>query len=381
MNKKLLTGCMIPVCIILFCACTQNQSSLVSGLNSTNFKAEKDGQKTGLYVLKNDKGMEVCVTNFGGRVVSIMVPDKEGVLRDVVLGFDNVADYMEIPSDFGASIGRFANRIAQGRFTLDGMVYELPKNNFGHCLHGGPNGWQYKIYEVENVTDNSITLVMHSPDRDESFPGKVTAKVTYNVTTDNALEIAYQAITDQPTVINMTNHSYFNLSGNPGNTILDHILHINAECFTPVGRTLIPTGEMIPVADTPMDFSVPKAIGADIDNIEYVQIRFGNGYDHNWVLESKGNMEIVAASLYSPESGIKMEVFTDEPGIQVYSGNFLNGTVTGKHGITYQQRAAVCLETQHYPDSPNRPEWPTVVLRPGEEYSSHCTYKFSTVTL
>jgi len=350
-------------------------------LYPNNFKAEKDGQKTGLYILKNDKGMEVCVTNFGGRVVSIMVPDKEGVLRDVVLGFDNVADYMEIPSDFGASIGRFANRIAQGRFTLDGTVYELPKNNFGHCLHGGPNGWQYKIYEVENVTDNSITLVMHSPDRDESFPGKVTAKVTYNVTTDNALEIAYQAITDQPTVINMTNHSYFNLSGNPGNTILDHILHINAECFTPVGRTLIPTGEMIPVADTPMDFSVPKAIGADIDNIEYVQIRFGNGYDHNWVLESKGNMEIVAASLYSPESGIKMEVFTDEPGIQVYSGNFLNGTVTGKHGITYQQRAAVCLETQHYPDSPNRPEWPTVVLRPGEEYSSHCTYKFTTVTL
>jgi len=381
MNKKLLTGCVTLMCMFLFCACTETTSSTVSGLYPNNFKAEKDGQKTGLYILKNDKGMEVCVTNFGGRVVSIMVPDKEGVLRDVVLGFDNVADYMEIPSDFGASIGRFANRIAQGRFTLDGTVYELPKNNFGHCLHGGPNGWQYKIYEVENVTDNSITLVMHSPDRDESFPGKVTAKVTYNVTTDNALEIAYQAITDQPTVINMTNHSYFNLSGNPGNTILDHILHINAECFTPVGRTLIPTGEMIPVADTPMDFSVPKAIGADIDNIEYVQIRFGNGYDHNWVLESKGNMEIVAASLYSPESGIKMEVFTDEPGIQVYSGNFLNGTVTGKHGITYQQRAAVCLETQHYPDSPNRPEWPTVVLRPGEEYSSHCTYKFSTVTL
>jgi len=381
MNKKLLTGCMIPVCIILFCACTQNQSSLVSGLNSTNFKAEKDGQKTGLYVLKNDKGMEVCVTNFGGRVVSIMVPDKEGVLRDVVLGFDNVADYMEIPSDFGASIGRFANRIAQGRFTLDGTVYELPKNNFGHCLHGGPNGWQYQIYEVENVTDNSITLVMHSPDGDESFPGKVTAKVTYTVNADNALEIAYEATTDKPTVINMTNHSYFNLSGNPGNTILDHILYVNAECFTPVGRTLIPTGEMIPVADTPMDFSVPKAIGADINNTEYEQIRFGNGYDHNWVLETKGNMEVVAATLYSPESGIKMDVYTDEPGIQVYSGNFLNGTVKGKNGITYQQRAAVCLETQHYPDSPNRPEWPTVVLRPGEEYSSHCTYKFSSVTL
>jgi aldose 1-epimerase len=222
---------------------------------------------------------------------------------------------------------------------------------------------------------------MHSPDGDESFPGKVTAKVTYTVNADNALEIAYEATTDKPTVINMTNHSYFNLSGNPGNTILDHILYVNAECFTPVGRTLIPTGEMIPVADTPMDFSVPKAIGADINNTEYEQIRFGNGYDHNWVLETKGNMEVVAATLYSPESGIKMDVYTDEPGIQVYSGNFLNGTVKGKNGITYQQRAAVCLETQHYPDSPNRPEWPTVVLRPGEEYSSHCTYKFSSVTL
>lgn len=345
-----------------------------------NFNAEKDGQKTGLYILKNDKGIEVCVTNFGGRVVSIMVPDKEGVLRDVVLGFDNVADYMEIPSDFGASIGRFANRIAQGRFILDGTVYELPKNNFGHCLHGGPNGWQYKIYEVEKVTENSITLVMNSPDGDESFPGNLTAKVTYTVTPENALEIDYRATSDQPTIINMTNHSYFNLSGNPLNPVIDHVLYINASCYTPVGRTLIPTGEMLTVAATPMDFTIPKAIGTDIDNTEYEQIMFGNGYDHNWVLDTKGDKSVVAATLYSPVSGIKMDVYTDEPGIQVYSGNFLNGTVKGKNGITYQRRAAVCLETQHYPDSPNRPEWPTVVLRPGETYNSHCTYKFSTVT-
>jgi len=380
MNKKLLTGCVTLWCMLIFCACTNTPSSSVSGLDPINFKAEKDGQKTGLYILKNSLGMEVCVTNFGGRVVSVMVPDKEGTLRDVVLGFDNVADYMEIPSDFGASIGRFANRIAQGRFTLDGKVFELPKNNFGHCLHGGPNGWQYKVYEVEKVTENSITLVMNSPDQDESFPGNLTAKVTYSVTTNNALEIEYQATTDQPTVINMTNHSYFNLSGNPEDSILDHILYVNAACFTPVGRTLIPTGEMVPVAGTPMDFTVPNAIGAGIDSTEYEQIRFGNGYDHNWVLDTKGDMGIVAASLFSPESGIKMDVYTDEPGIQVYSGNFLNGTVKGKHGITYQRRAAVCLETQHYPDSPNRPEWPTVVLRPGETYKSHCTYKFSTVT-
>jgi len=349
-------------------------------LYPNNFNAEKDGQKTGLYILKNDKGIEVCVTNFGGRVVSIMVPDKEGVLRDVVLGFDNVADYMEIPSDFGASIGRFANRIAQGRFILDGTVYELPKNNFGHCLHGGPNGWQYKIYEVEKVTENSITLVMNSPDGDESFPGNLTAKVTYTVTPENALEIDYRATSDQPTIINMTNHSYFNLSGNPLNPVIDHVLYINASCYTPVGRTLIPTGEMLTVAGTPMDFTIPKAIGTDIDNTEYEQIMFGNGYDHNWVLDTKGDKSVVAATLYSPVSGIKMDVYTDEPGIQVYSGNFLNGTVKGKNGITYQRRAAVCLETQHYPDSPNRPEWPTVVLRPGETYNSHCTYKFSTVT-
>lgn len=380
MNKRLLSGCLAFVCIYHFCACTQSTSSTVSGLYPKNFKAEKHGQKTGLYILKNDQGMEVCVTNYGGRVVSIMVPDNEGVLRDVVLGFDNVTDYMNIPSDFGASIGRFANRIAQGRFTLDGTVYELPKNNFGHCLHGGPNGWQYKIYDVEKVTDNSITLVMHSPDGDESFPGTLTVKVTYCVTSEDALDIEYHATTDQPTVINMTNHSYFNLSGNPANKILDHVLYVNAECFTPVGRTLIPTGEMVPVAGTPMDFTVPKAIGADIDNTEYEQIRFGNGYDHNWVLDTGGDRGIVAATLFSPESGIKMDVYTNEPGIQVYSGNFLNGTVAGKQGIIYQQRAAICLETQHYPDSPNRPEWPTVVLRPGETYESHCTYKFSTVT-
>jgi len=364
----------------LFCACTQVPSLSLSGLNPASFKAEKDGQQTALFILKNDQGMEVCVTNFGGRVVSIMVPDKAGTLRDVVLGFDNVNDYMQIPSDFGASIGRYANRIDQGRFTLEGTDYELPKNNFGHCLHGGPNGWQYKVYEMENLTRESVTLVMHSPDGDESFPGNVTARVTYTVTPDNALEIAYQATTDKPTVINMTNHSYFNLSGNPANSILDHILYVNAQYFTPVGRTLIPTGQMAPVAGTPMDFTVPEAIGKDIDSTGHEQISFGNGFDHNWVLDTRGDRNVVAATLISPVSGIKLDVYTGEPGLQVYSGNFLDGTVTGKKGIVYQKRAAVCLETQHYPDSPNRSEWPSTALRPGETYTSHCTYKFSTIT-
>ncbi|OQB67864.1 MAG: Aldose 1-epimerase precursor [Bacteroidetes bacterium ADurb.Bin139] len=380
MNKKRLPVCVTMVCMSLFCACTQVPSLSLSGLNPASFKAEKDGQQTALFILKNDQGMEVCVTNFGGRVVSIMVPDKAGTLRDVVLGFDNVNDYMQIPSDFGASIGRYANRIDQGRFTLEGTDYELPKNNFGHCLHGGPNGWQYKVYEMENLTRESVTLVMHSPDGDESFPGNVTARVTYTVTPDNALEIAYQATTDKPTVINMTNHSYFNLSGNPANSILDHILYVNAQYFTPVGRTLIPTGQMAPVAGTPMDFTVPEAIGKDIDSTGHEQISFGNGFDHNWVLDTRGDRNVVAATLISPVSGIKLDVYTGEPGLQVYSGNFLDGTVTGKKGIVYQKRAAVCLETQHYPDSPNRSEWPSTALRPGETYTSHCTYKFSTIT-
>ena len=380
MKRILFTGCVTLVCMFIFCACSQTPSSSVSGLYPNDFKAEKDGQQTGLYILKNSLGMEVCITNFGGRVVSIMVPDREDKLRDVVLGFSNATDYMEIPSDFGASIGRYANRIGQGLFTLDSTDYQLPKNNFGHCLHGGPKGWQYKIYEVEKVSDNSITLVRNSPDGDESFPGNVTAKVTFTVTTDNALEIAYQATTDKPTVINMTNHSYFNLSGDAANSILDHVLYVNAQYFTPVGRTLIPTGEIVPVAGTPMDFTIPKVIGKDIDSTGYEQIRFGNGYDHNWILDTKGDMGAVAATLFSPESGIKLDVYTDEPGIQVYSGNFLDGKVTGKNGIVYQKRAAICLETQHYPDSPNKPEWPTTVLRPGETYTSHCTYKFSTIT-
>ena len=380
MKRILVTGCVTLVCMFIFCACSQTPSSSVSGLYPNDFKAEKDGQQTGLYILKNSLGMEVCITNFGGRVVSIMVPDREDKLRDVVLGFSNATDYMEIPSDFGASIGRYANRIGQGLFTLDSTDYQLPKNNFGHCLHGGPKGWQYKIYEVEKVSDNSITLVRNSPDGDESFPGNVTAKVTFTVTTDNALEIAYQATTDKPTVINMTNHSYFNLSGDAANSILDHVLYVNAQYFTPVGRTLIPTGEIVPVAGTPMDFTIPKVIGKDIDSTGYEQIRFGNGYDHNWILDTKGDMGAVAATLFSPESGIKLDVYTDEPGIQVYSGNFLDGKVTGKNGIVYQKRAAVCLETQHYPDSPNKQEWPTTALRPGETYTSHCTYKFSTIT-
>lgn len=361
---------------LLLTACGGNEQPTLSGLVPSDFQTKIGEQTTELYTLTNEAGMEVCVTPFGGRVVSVMVPDRDGVMRDVVLGFDKIADYQNIPSDFGAAIGRYANRIANGRFMLDEIEYQLPQNNFGHCLHGGPNGWQYKLYEVEQVTPNSLTLVMHSPDGDELFPGNVVAKVTYTVTAENALDIAYEATTDDPTIINLTNHSYFNLAGDPSQTILEDVLMINADHFTPVDATYMTTGEIAPVEGTPMDFRQPKAIGKEITNFDYEQLKNGNGYDHNWVLNTAGDVTTPAVVLYSPASGIELTVYTSEPGIQVYTGNFLDGTVTGKKGITYNQRAALCLETQKYPDTPNKPEWPSCVLRPGETYTSRCIYQF-----
>ena len=257
------------------------------------------------------------------------------------------------------------------------MEYQLPKNNFGHCLHGGPTGWQYQIYKVVEADTKHIKLLRESPDGDNNFPGNVKAYVTYTLTDNNAIDIAYEATTDAPTVINMTNHSYFNLSGDPaGHRITEDTLWINASHFTPVDSTYMTSGEIWPVAGTPFDFTTPKLIGQDI-NADCEQIRNGNGYDHNWCLDTKGDIREVACELYCPLTGIDLKVYTDEPGIQVYSGNFLDGTVTGKKGIVYQQRSAICLETQHYPDSPNKPQWPSVVLRPGETYTSHCIFAFS----
>ena len=363
----------------LLASCSQQpQSNLtVSGLDPENFVSEVNGKPTSLFTLKNANGMEVCVTNFGGRIVSIMVPDKNGTLRDVVLGFDSVADYINKPSDFGAAIGRYANRINKGILVIDGDSIQLPTNNFGHCLHGGPKGWQYQVYEGQQVNDSVITMTMHSPDGDEDFPGAVTATVTYTLTSDNALDIKYEATTDKKTVINMTNHSYFNLSGDPSQPATDHILYVNADTYTPVDSTYMTTGEILPVKDTPMDFTTPKTVGQDIDKFEFEQVKNGNGYDHNWVLNTNGDITQLAAKLTSPTSGISLEVYTNEPGIQVYSGNFLDGTLSGKKGIIYNQRASVCLETQHYPDSPNKPEWPSVILEPGQTYESECIFKFT----
>ena len=363
----------------LLASCSQQpQSNLtVSGLDPENFVSEVNGKPTSLFTIKNANGVEVCITNFGGRIVSIMVPDKHDSLRDVVLGFDSIADYINKPSDFGAAIGRYANRINKGILVIDGDSIQLPTNNFGHCLHGGPKGWQYQVYEGQQVNDSVITMTMHSPDGDEDFPGAVTATVTYTLTSDNALDIKYEATTDKKTVINMTNHSYFNLSGDPSQPATDHILYVNADTYTPVDSTYMTTGEILPVKDTPMDFTTPKAVGQDIDKFEFEQVKNGNGYDHNWVLNTNGDITQLAAKLTSPTSGISLEVYTNEPGIQVYSGNFLDGTLSGKKGIIYNQRASVCLETQHYPDSPNKPEWPSVILEPGQTYESECIFKFT----
>lgn len=384
--KRFSSISVLPLTLALLCACGKGESTDVtaSGLDPKNFETVVNGDSTALYKLVNSKGMEVCITNYGGRVVSILVPDAEGNMKDVVLGFDSVQAYFpqNNKTDFGAAIGRYANRINQGRFVLDGDTIQLPKNNFGHCLHGGTEmgdlGWQYRVYKAYQPNDSTLELTMLSPDGDNNFPGGVTAKVTYSLTSDNALDIDYTATTDKPTIINMTNHSYFNLSGDPQKSILDETLWLAASNFTPVDSTYMTTGEILPVVGTPMDFTKGKTIGKEIDDFSFVQLKNGNGYDHNFVLDTNGNISEVAARLSDPDSGIVLEVYTNEPGIQIYTGNFLDGTVTGKKGVKYEKRHGICLETQHYPDSPNKPQWPSVVLRPGDNYNSRCIFKFST---
>ena len=375
--KKTLGAIGMSLAILTACAPQQKENLTLSGLNPAKFETLVDGNKAvKLYTLKNAAGMEVCITNFGGRLVSIMVPDKDGKMTDVLLGFDNVSDYQNISNDFGASIGRYANRINQGKITIDGVEYQLPQNNYGHCLHGGPDGWQYKVYEAKQLNDNQLELVLNSPDGDSNFPGNVVAKVVYTLTEDNAVDIKYEATTDKKTVINMTNHAYFNLNGDPSVNSMNQILYIASDSITPVDSTFMTTGEMMSVAGTPFDFNTPKAIEQDVTNFDNEQIKFGKGFDHNWVLNTKGDINKLAARLTSPITGITLEVYTNEPGVQVYTGNFLDGTVTGKKGIAYPQRASVCLETQHYPDTPNKAHWPSALLEPGQTYRSQCIYKF-----
>ena len=361
------------------CSCnSQTKTALTqSGLDSQKFEATVDGRQTHLYTLTNKNNMEVCITNFGGRIVSVVLPDKDGVPRDVVLAFDNIDDYQNNASDFGASIGRYANRIAGAKFELDGTTYDLPANDGSNSLHGGPKGWQYKVFEGKQLSEQQVQLSLLSPDGDMNFPGNLQVQVTFTLTDDNSIDIKYSATTDKKTVINMTNHSYFNLSGDPTKDVTDHLLYVNADNFTPVNAKLIPLGNIDSVIGTPMDFTSPKPIGQDINQTDFEQIKLGNGFDHNWVLNTNGDIKQLAAKASCPTTGISVEVYTNEPGIQVYTGNFLNGRVNGKHGIAYNRRTAVCLETQHYPDSPNQPQFPSVVLEPGQTYQSECIYKFT----
>lgn len=365
--------------LLASCSGKSEPTLTASGLNPDKFNSEINGKTTALYTLANANGMEACITNYGGRIVSLMVPGADGTLRDVVLGFDSIAAYFpeNNETDFCAAIGRYANRIDHGRLVIDGDTVQLPVNNFGHCLHGGPTGWQYQVYEAVQPDDSTLVLTMHSPDGDNNFPGNVTATVTYTLTSDNRLDIAYEATTDAPTVVNMTNHAYFCLSGDPEATVADDVLQINAAAYTPVDTTYMTTGEILPVAGTPMDFTSPKPVGRDYTAFDFEQIKNGNGFDHNWVLATGGDINLPAAVLTSPASGITLTVYTSEPGIQFYSGNFLDGTIRGKGGKQYVQHAGLCLETQHYPDSPNKPEWPSTLLRPGERYSSHTIFAFS----
>ncbi len=369
--------CVWGVAALLMAACTPKaEKATESGLLQSKFQTEVDGKKTDLFTLRNKDNMEVCITNFGGRIVSVMVPDKDGQMRDVVLGFDSIQDYISKPSDFGASIGRYANRINQGKFTLDGVEYQLPRNNYGHCLHGGPQGFQYRVFDAVQSNPQEVELTYVAKDGEEGFPGNITCKVLMKLTDDNAIDIRYEAETDKPTIVNMTNHSYFNLDGDAGSNA-DHLLTVDADYYTPVDSTFMTTGEIASVEGTPMDFRTPTPVGARINDYAFVQLKNGNGYDHNWILNTKGDINRKAASLKSPKTGIVLDVYTNEPGVQVYAGNFLDGSLTGKKGITYNQRASVCLETQKYPDTPNKPEWPSAVLRPGEKYMSQCIFKFS----
>ncbi|HOG05346.1 MAG TPA: aldose epimerase family protein [Paludibacter sp.] len=357
-------------------ACKESKEVTRSGLDPAAFEKLIDGKPNQLYVLENTNGMEVCVTNFGARIVSILVPDKNGEMRDVVLGFDNIDDFLSHKTDFGAAIGRYGNRIADGKFTLDGVDYQLTINNEPNSLHGGITGFQYQMFDIEQVDATTLACTFFSPDGDNGYPGNLQVKVIYTLTDDNAIDIAYEAETDQATVINLTNHSYFNLSGDPQQNVLDHVVYMNSDRYTPVNEFMIPTGEIVCVENTPMDFRTPYAIGERID-ADYGQLTLAGGYDHNWIFTAPSNIEVLACQATCPQTGITLDVYTDEPAVQFYTGNFLDGTVTGKNAIVYNIRTGFCLETQHYPDSPNQPEFPSTVLRPGETYTSRCIYKFS----
>lgn len=374
------TYSLLLVALMLSCNRPQPTRITSSGLDPRAFQQRVGGKLTDLFVLRNANDAEACITNYGGRIVSLSVPDARGQLRDVVLGFDSLSEYTAGPSSFGATIGRFANRISHGKFVLDGDTIRLDVNSGEHSIHGGKQGWQYQVFEASQLSDSTLSLSYVSPDGEGGFPGTVTVQVNFRLAHDNALHIEYQAETDRKTVINMTNHSFFNLSGDASRTVLDHVLYVRASHFTPLTATSVPTGETWPVRGTPFDFTQPIAIGTAMQRDSlHEQLQGAHGFDHNFILDTQGDAKELAASLYSPSSGIRMEVFTNEPGLQVYTGNMLDGSRIGKGQIPLHKQTAICLETQHFPDSPNRPDWPSTVLEPGQRYRSLCTYRFSVV--
>jgi aldose 1-epimerase len=345
-------------------------------IGKADFGKTKDGKNVEIYTLTNSRGSEAKIITYGGIVVSLKVPDKQGKLGDVVLGFDTLADYENHSPYFGALIGRYGNRIAKGKFMLDGHEYKLATNNGENHLHGGVKGFDKVVWTAKPSTDKhgaNLELTYLSVDGEEGHPGNLNVQVVYTLTEDNKLQIVYSATTDKPTVVNLTHHSYFNLAG--AGDVLDHRLTLNADRYTPTDSGSIPSGELAAVKGTPFDFTTETAIGARIGP-ENEQLKFGRGYDHNWVLARKGKGAELAARVYEPTSGRVIEVFTTEPGIQFYSGNFLDGT-PGKGGKPYPIRSGLCLETQHFPDSPNHANFPSTVLRPGQKYSQTTIYAFS----
>lgn len=340
---------------------------------------EVDGEQAYLYTLTNTNGAQMKITNYGARMTGLTIPDAQGRLTDVVLGFDNLQDYLDNHTYFGAIVGRYGNRIAEGKFSLDGREYSLVRNNGENHLHGGAKGFDQRVWSGEPYTTAdgaSVRLNYVSADGESGYPGTLDVAVTYTLTNDNNVVIDIEATTDEPTVVNLTNHNYWNLNGAKADA-LGHELMIDASGFTPIDDEWIPTGEIRSVEGTPFDFTAPTDIGARIDN-DNQQLANGQGYDHNYVLNSGGGSMAHAATMYSPMSGIEMKIFTDQPGLQLYSGNFLDGSLTGKDGVTYEQYYAISLETQHFPDSPNNPNFPSTVLRPGEKYDTTSVFEFDT---
>lgn len=388
-NTRKLSAGLLMIGIAGLTACNQQKTSSTAATtdssavkaayipDSAGFQRTIEGKKTDLYVLKNKNGMEAALTNFGGRLVSLLVPDKQGKMVDVVEGFDSVKTYQDAADAFyGATIGRYGNRIGKGQFKLEGKSYQLTINNGANTLHGGKVGFDVHVWDAKKLDDHSLEIDYVSKDGDQGFPGTLNVKVVYALQDDNSLKISYEATTDKPTVVNLTNHAYWNLNGCGSGTILNHVLQIDADNYTPVDTALIPTGKIEPVKGTPFDFNTSTAIGVRIDQ-NNEQLKNGKGYDHNFVL-NKHDLTKPITTVIGDKTGIVMEVFTQEPGIQFYSGNFMAGKHTVKGGAKDDHRTGFCLETQHYPDSPNQPSFPSTELKPGQVYKTVSIYKFST---